>query len=138
MIAYQPIYRVRLGQAAPAPTPAPAPAPASAPSVSPAPAAAAPAVAPVAPIPAGPTPVVATTVYTGVPGFLETVAVLSVMAAAAYTGVRAGMDKDSKKIQRVAGWVGGVGSALLGVLYLGSKTGVTRAIALPQVQVVPA
>jgi hypothetical protein len=81
--------------------------------------------------------VVATT-YTGIPGFLETVAVLGISAAAAWTGVRAGMDKQNKKMERVAGWVGGVGGALIGLLYLGSKTNVTKALMLPQVQVVPA
>lgn len=119
MIPFQPVYsRARfMGQAAP-PAAAPAPAPAA-----PAPAAA---------------PVVAMTSYTGLPGFLETVAVLGVSAAAAWTGVRAGMDKQNKQVQRIAGWVGGVGGALIGLLYLGSKTGITRTIALPQIQVVPA
>jgi hypothetical protein len=82
--------------------------------------------------------VVVSTSYTGVPGFVETAIVLSIMAAAAYTGIKAGTDKNAKKVQRTAGWVGGIGSALLGALYLGSKTGLTRTIALPQVQVVPA
>jgi hypothetical protein len=41
-------------------------------------------------------------------------------------------------MNRIAGWVGGVGGALIGLLYLGSKTGVTRTIALPQIQVTPA
>jgi hypothetical protein len=121
MIAFQPVYsRARyMGQAAPA-TPAAPPA--------------APAAAPAAPI----APIVTTTSYTGVPGFLETVAVLGVSAAAAWTGVRAGMNKTNPKLQRAAGWVGGVGSAIVGLLYLGTKTGVTRTIALPQIQVSPA
>lgn len=123
MIAFQPVYsRGRyMGQ-----TPAPA--------ASPAPAAAAPAAPAAAPI----VPVVTTTSYTGVPGFLETVAVLGVSAAAAWTGVRAGMNKSTPKLQRAAGWVGGVGGALIGLLYLGTKTGITRSIALPQIQVNPA
>jgi hypothetical protein len=83
-------------------------------------------------------PIVTTTSYTGVPGFLETVAVLGVSAAAAWTGVRAGMNKSTPKLQRAAGWVGGVGGALIGLLYLGTKTGITRSIALPQIQVNPA
>jgi hypothetical protein len=83
-------------------------------------------------------PVISTTSYTGVPGFLETVTVLGVSAAAAWTGVRAGMKKDSPKVQRIAGWVGGVGAGLIGLLYLGSKTGISKTILLPQVQVVPA
>lgn len=125
MIAFEPVYsRARyMGQAAaPAGAPATPPAPAAAPAV------------PAAPI----APIVATTSYTGVPGFLETVAVLGVSAAAAWTGVRAGMNKSTPKLQRAAGWVGGVGGALLGLLYLGTKTGITRSIALPQIQVNPA
>lgn len=120
MIAFQPVYsRNRyMGQAGAAPAPASAPT-----------------TAPAAP---APMPVVTTTSYTGVPGFLETVTVLGISAAAAWTGVRAGMKKDSPKVQRVAGWVGGVGAALIGVLYLGSKTGISKTILLPQVQVVPA
>lgn len=123
MIAFQPVYsRARyMGQAAPAAPAAPPAAPAAAPA----------AVAPVAPI-------VTTTSYTGLPGFLETVAVLGVSAAAAWTGVRAGMNKSTPKLQRAAGWVGGVGGALIGLLYLGTKTGITRTIALPQIQVNPA
>lgn len=121
MIAYQPVYaRGRyMGQAAPVAPPAPG---------TPAPA-----------VPAAPVaPIVTTTSYTGIPGFLETVAVLGVSAAAAWTGVRAGMNKSTPKLQRAAGWVGGVGGALIGLLYLGTKTGITRTIALPQIQVNPA
>lgn len=119
MIAFQPVYARRMGQndAAAAPVSDPAKTPAAG--------------------TADTAPVVAVTAYTGVRGFIETVAVLGVVSAAAWTGVRVGLNKDSKKIQRIAGWVGGVGSALVGLLYLGSKTGVTRMIALPQVQVVP-
>lgn len=122
MIAFQPVYaRGRyMGQAA-APAPAAPAAPAAAPAV-----------------PVAPMPIVTTTSYTGVPGFLETVAVLGVSAAAAWTGVRAGMNKSTPKLQRAAGWVGGVGGALIGLLYLGTKTGITRSIALPQIQVNPA
>lgn len=121
MIAFQPVYsRNRyMGQAA-APV-----------------AGAAPAAAP-APVAVAPMPVVTTTSYTGVPGFLETVTVLAISGAAAWTGVRAGMKKESPKMQRAAGWIGGVGGALIGLLYLGSKTGITKTIMLPQVQVVPA
>lgn len=120
MIAFEPVYsRARyMGQAAPVVPAAPAAVPA--PAAIPAP------------------PVVTMTSYTGVPGFLETVAVLGVSAAAAWTGVRAGMNKSTPKLQRAAGWVGGVGGALIGLLYLGTKTGITRSIALPQIQVNPA
>jgi hypothetical protein len=89
-------------------------------------------------VPLAAAPAVAVTSYTGLPGFLETVTVLGVSAAAAWTGVRAGMNKQSPQMNRIAGWVGGVGGALIGLLYLGSKTGVTRTIALPQIQVTPA
>jgi hypothetical protein len=76
------------------------------------------------------------TTYQGVPGFVETVVVLGVSAATAYTGIRAGMNKANNKTNRAAGWVGGVGGALLGLLYLGGKTGVAQQIKLPSVQVV--
>lgn len=116
MIAFQPVYSRKMGQQAPAPaTPA----------------------APAAPAVVTP-PVITTTNYTGVPGFIETVLVLGVSAAAAWTGVRAGMNKGNKQVERAAGWVGGVGAALIGLLYLGSKTGVTSMTALPQIKVSPA
>lgn len=113
MIQFQPVYSRRMGQAAP--------------------------VAPAAPAPevTVPAPVVETTTYSGVPGFLETVAVLGVSAAAAWTGVNAGM-KSTKKLPKIAGWVGGIGAALIGLLYLGTKTGVTKTVALPQIKVTPA
>lgn len=121
MIPYQPVYSHAryMGQAAPVSPPAPAPTPAEA--------------APVAPI----APIVTETSYTGFPGFIETVAVIGVSAAAAWTGYRAGMNKSAPKMQRTVGWIGGVGGALLGLLYLGSKTGVTKTTVLPQIQVVP-
>lgn len=118
MYPYQPAYSRYsgvLGQAAPAPAPAPAAAPA-APMVATAPA-------------------VVTTSYTGVPGFVETVMVLGASAAAAYTGIKAGLNKGGKKTDRIAGWVGGVGAGLIGLLYLGGKTGVSKSVSLPSVQV---
>ena len=114
MIAFQPVYSRKMGQQAPAAPETPA--------------------APAAVTP----PVVTATSYTGVPGFVETLLVLGVSAAAAWTGVRAGMNKGNKQVERAAGWVGGVGAALIGLLYLGSKTGVTSMTALPQVKVSPA
>lgn len=116
MTGYQPIMssRVRvMGQDAGA-------APESAPAVTPAPA-----------------PAVIATEYSGVPGFLETVAVLGVSAAAAYVGIRTGRTKNNSKTIRTAGWIGGVGGALIGLLYLGSKTGVSQMAFLPQVRIVP-
>lgn len=57
----------------------------------------------------------------GVPGVIETLAVLGVSAAAAWVGVRAGLRE--RGLPKYAGWVGGLGSALIGLLYLGSRTG---------------
>jgi hypothetical protein len=116
MYQYSPVFarRSSIGQAAP--TAAPAAAPAQAPAVV-------------------QTPATVTT-YQGVPGFVETVAVLGVSAAAAYTGIKAGMNKGNNKTNRIAGWVGGVGGALIGLLYLGGKTGVSQQVKLPSVQVV--
>jgi hypothetical protein len=74
--------------------------------------------------------------FTGAPGFVETVAVLGVSAAAAYTGVKAGMNKSNNKTNRIAGWVGGVGAALIGLLYLGGKTGLSQQAKLPSVAVI--
>lgn len=76
-----------------------------------------------------------TTGFTGVPGFLETVAVLGASGAAAWISLRTAMNKREKKQIRTAAWIGGIGSALLGLLYLGSKTGVSQVVSLPQVRV---
>jgi len=70
--------------------------------------------------------------YTGVPGVIETLAVLAISGAAAWTGVRAGMKENG--LLKYAGWIGGVGSALIGLLYLGAKADIGG---LPQVYVVP-
>lgn len=111
MIQFKPVYSRHMGQQAPA--------------------AAAPSDVTV------PAPVIETTTYTGVPGFLETVAVLGVSGAAAYTSIQAAR-KSTKKLPQVLGWVGGVGAALIGLLYLGTKTGVTKTVQLPQIKVTPA
>jgi hypothetical protein len=58
--------------------------------------------------------------------------VLAISGAAAWTGVRAGMKE--KGLLKYAGWIGGVGSALIGLLYLGAKADIGG---LPQVYVVP-
>lgn len=90
-----------------------------------------------APAPVAPTPIVVNE-YKGVPGFIETVAVLGASAAAAYTGIKAGMSKTTNKKLRTIGWIGGIGGALLGLLYLGTKTGVSSNVSLlPQVKVSP-
>lgn len=84
-----------------------------------------------------PAPAVIQTEYSGVPGFLETVAVLGVSAAAAYVGVRTARTKGNSNAIKTAGWVGGVGAALIGLLYLGTKTGVSQMAMLPQVRILP-
>lgn len=75
------------------------------------------------PAPAPTVVVPASSGYSGIPGFLETAAVLTVSAAAAWVGIKTGMEKKGKGTLGIAGYVGGVGSALMGLLYLGSKTG---------------
>jgi len=69
--------------------------------------------------------------YTGVPGFLEALAVLSISGAAAWVGIRTGLSEKKNDYLKIAGWVGGVGSALIGILYLGAKSGVTQMVGLP-------
>ena len=78
-----------------------------------------------------PTPDFLFTGYTGVPGFLEALAVLSISGAAAWVGIRTGMTEKKNDYLKIAGWIGGVGSALIGLLYLGAKSGVTQMVGLP-------
>jgi hypothetical protein len=115
-----PFRRSLAQQAAPAPTPS-TPAPAAAPAA--------------APTPAPAQVVVPYTEYSGVPGFLETVAVLAASGAAAWVGVRTGMKEKQNKTLKAAGWIGGVGSAVLGLLYLGQKSGMGAKVGLPAVRV---
>jgi len=75
--------------------------------------------------------------YTGVTGFLEGILVLAVTGAAAWVGIRTGLDKKAGKVLRAAGWVGGGGSALLGALYLAGKTGLSGGTGIPAVRVSP-
>lgn len=127
MINYRPVpFASRLGQAPPV-APAPAPGPVAAPAPPVPVEAAAPAVQ------LGPGVAVPVSGYTGVPGFLETVVVLGIMGAATWVGLRTGMSKQPSDLVKVAGWIGGVGSGLLGVLYLTQKAGVSTG--LPRVQV---
>lgn len=72
--------------------------------------------------------------YTGLPGVLETLVVVGVAASAAWVGLRTGMSKQPSDLVKTAGWVGGIGSGLLGLLYLGQKAGVNSG--LPKVQVI--
>lgn len=84
--------------------------------------------------PPGPDPIF--TGYTGVPGFIEAVLVLTVTGAAAWVGIATGMGKGNSTL-KAAGWVGGIGSALAGLLYLGAKSGLGDRIGLPAVRVTP-
>lgn len=84
--------------------------------------------------PPGPDPIF--TGYTGIPGWIEAVLVLGVTSAAAWAGIRTGMGKGNTTLKS-AGWVGGVGSALLGILYLGAKSGLGDRVGLPAVRVTP-
>ncbi len=97
--------------------------------------AAAPAIAPsVAPVPVTD---MLFTGYTGLPGLVEAIAVLGVTGAAAWVGIRTGLKKDQNTTLKAAGWVGGVGSALMGLLYLGAKSGINMQIGIPAFRVTP-
>lgn len=74
--------------------------------------------------------------YEGIPGVIETLAVLGILGAAAYVGVTTALSTRSAAA-KVAGWVGGAGAALLGLLYLGGKSGANDYVGLPALRVVP-
>lgn len=74
--------------------------------------------------------------FDGISGIVESIAVLSIASAAAWVGIRAGMGTGSTTL-KAAGWVGGIGSALLGLLYLGGKSGYNQDLNLPAVRVTP-
>lgn len=74
--------------------------------------------------------------FDGISGILESATVLTISGAAAWVGIRTGLSKQSKTV-RIAGWIGGIGSALIGLLYLGGKSGLNQAISLPAVRVTP-
>lgn len=74
--------------------------------------------------------------YTGLPAILETLAVLGVVSASAFVGITAGL-KSKNNLMKTAGWVGGVGSALMGLLYLGTKASLVQEVGLPSVRVSP-
>ena len=65
-------------------------------------------------------------------GIVETLLVVAISGAAAYTGVKTGLNKGQTKTNRALGWAGGVGGALIGLLYLGTKAGMSS---IPQVRV---
>lgn len=75
--------------------------------------------------------------FTGLPGFVEALLVLAATGAAGWVGISTGLSKDRPDYTRAAGWVGGIGASLLGVLYLGAKTGWGTDIGLPAVRVSP-
>lgn len=85
--------------------------------------------------PPGPDPIFVG--YTGVAGLIETFAILGISGAAAWAGIRTGMTEKQNKYLRIAGWVGGVGAGLIGLLYLGAKSGVGEMVGLPAVRVTP-
>lgn len=83
-----------------------------------------------------PSPNVLMTGYEGVPGVLETVFGLGIAAAATVTGIHVGLTSKDKYMKTL-GWVGGVGAALLGLLYLGTKSGVGNYVGLPAIRFSP-
>jgi hypothetical protein len=85
-----------------------------------------------------PAPDVLYTGYTGWSGFAEALTVITVSSAAAWVGIRTGLSEQQNPYARIAGWVGGVGSALIGLLYVGGKAGLTNWLPLPSVRIVPA
>lgn len=76
--------------------------------------------------------------YGGAAGFLETAAVLTFSAAAVWVGVRTGLKRTENAYVRAAGWVGGIGVALMALLYLGGKTGMGQELGIPAVRISPA
>jgi len=75
--------------------------------------------------------------YTGALGAVETLLVLAATGAAAWLGITTALDKNSSQTKKIAGWTGGVGAALAGLLYLGGKSGLNQSVGLPAVRVTP-
>lgn len=73
--------------------------------------------------------------YGGVPGFLEALGTLSVLSAAAWIGVRTGLEGGRDALLRGAGWATAVGAAALGVFYIAGKASVDSG--LPSLRVHP-
>jgi hypothetical protein len=92
------------------------------------------AAAPLAPPPA-PDPIFVG--FTGLPGFVETVLFTGIFGAAAWAGIHTGLSKKAGSTLKVAGWAGGIGSALAGILYLGAKSGLSEMVGLPAVRITP-
>lgn len=93
--------------------------------------------APASPAVPPPSPDPLFTGYTGTPGILETLLVLGATGAATWLGITTALDKSSSQPKQIAGWVGGVGAALAGLLYLAGKTGLNQIAGLPAVRVTP-
>lgn len=74
--------------------------------------------------------------YEGVPGILASIALLGVTASAAYVGIKTGLNSQDT-LMKAAGWVGGVGSALMGLFYLGQKSGLSIGTPVPSLSVYP-
>lgn len=92
----------------------------------------------VAPAPAPPpSPDPLFTGYEGALGIVETVAVLGVAGAASWVGIRTALAAGQNDLLKAAGWIGGVGSGLLGLLYLAGKSGLSSQIGIPAVRVSP-
>lgn len=75
--------------------------------------------------------------YTGISGTLETLLVVAATAAGAWVGIHTGLTEKKNQVLRTAGWVGGIGAALAGLLYLGARTGLNQVVGLPAVRVTP-
>jgi len=74
--------------------------------------------------------------FTGFPGTIESLGVIAILAASAWAGIRIGIET-SKTPLKVAGFVGGIGSAALVLLYMGTKIGIVQDLGLPAVRVSP-
>jgi hypothetical protein len=74
--------------------------------------------------------------FTGLPSAIESLAVVAILSASAWASIRVGLGTSATPI-KAAGWVGGIGSAVLGLLYLGTKVGVVQDLGLPAIRVTP-
>lgn len=76
------------------------------------------------------------TSYTGLPGLIETAGILGVLSAATWVGIRTGMKGDGNLV-KAAGWVAGIGSIALGLMYLGAKSGYGADVGIPALEILP-
>ena len=75
-------------------------------------------------------------IFTGFPSVIESLVVVAILSASSWAGIRIGLGASATAL-KVAGWVGGIGSATLGLLYLGTKVGVVQDLGLPAVRISP-